>query len=104
MSNNVVNRTSEIGLRMALGARKRDVLELVMGQTGRLVFMGFVIGLPGCLAATRLLGSLFYGFAPADSITILFAMSIMAAVTAGAGYLPARRASRVAPIVALKHD
>ena len=104
MSYNVTSRTNEIGVRMALGARRFQVVRLVMKQTGRLVLIGLVIGLPACFAVTQVIASLFYGIAPTDPFTIALAMLIMVGVTALAGYLPACRAARVNPIVALRHE
>jgi predicted permease len=104
MSYNVARRTHEIGVRMALGAQRRDVVGLVLRQTMRLVVIGVIIGISAALGATRLIASLLYGVTPNDPITIALAGLLLLTVAALAGYLPARRASRVEPMVALRHD
>jgi ABC-type antimicrobial peptide transport system permease subunit len=103
-SYNVARRTHEIGIRMALGAQKRDVVGLVMRQTMLLVGIGVVIGIIAVVGATRLIASLLYGVTPNDPITIALAGSLLLTVAALAGYLPARRASRVDPMVALRSE
>ncbi len=104
MSYSVARRTNEIGIRMALGAQARDVLGLVMGESMRLVAAGIVIGLVVAIAAGRLVASLLFGLAATDAMTILVATLVMLVVAATAGYLPARRASRVDPLVALHYE
>ena len=100
----VARRTNEIGIRMALGARAGDVLRLVMSESMRLVAIGVAIGLAVALAAGRLVSSLLFGLGATDATTILVATVVMVAVSALAGYLPARRASRVDPLVALHYE
>ena len=100
----VARRTNEIGIRMALGARAGDVLRLVMSESMRLVAIGVAIGLAVAMAAGRLVSSLLFGLGATDAITILVATVVMVAVSALAGYLPARRASRVDPLVALHYE
>ena len=104
MSYSVARRTNEIGIRMALGARAGDVLRLVMSESMRLVAIGVAIGLAVAMAAGRLVSSLLFGLGATDAITILVATVVMVAVSALAGYLPARRASRVDPLVALHYE
>jgi len=104
MSYSVARRTNEIGIRMALGAQRGDVLRLVMRESMVLVVIGIVIGLVGALAASRLVAALLYGLAPTDVATITTATLAMASVSAIAGYLPARRAARVDPLVALHYE
>jgi len=104
MSYSVARRTNEIGIRMALGAQARDVLGLVMGESMRLVAFGIVIGLVVAMAAGRLVASLLFGLAATDAMTMLVATLVMLVVAATAGYLPARRASRVDPLVALHYE
>ena len=104
MSYTVARRTHEIGIRMALGAQRYDVLRLVMGESMALVVAGVAIGLAAALAASRLVASLLFGLAPTDALTMLFATTVMVAVSAIAGYLPARRASRVDPMIALHYE
>jgi ABC-type antimicrobial peptide transport system permease subunit len=100
----VVRRTNEIGIRVALGAAQRDMLRLVLQETMILVALGIGIGLPVALASTRLIRNQLFGLEPNDPFTICAATLIMLAVSAFAGYLPARRASRVDPMVALRHE
>ena len=104
MSYGVARRTHEIGIRMALGAEARDVLWLVMRETLLLVLIGIVIGLPTALAATQLISSMLFGLTATDPVTISLATIFMIGVAAFAGYLPARRASRVDPMVALRYE
>jgi ABC-type antimicrobial peptide transport system permease subunit len=101
MSYSVARRTNEIGIRMALGARREDVLRLVLGESMVLVVTGVVLGVATALAASRLVTKLLFGLAPTDILSVLGAVLVMMLVSAIAGYLPARRASRVDPMVAL---
>ncbi len=104
MSYNVSRRTNEIGIRMALGAQRQDVLRLVMGESMLLVAIGVVTGLGIAIAASRLVATLLFGLPPTDPLAIATAMGVMIAVSSLAGYLPARRASRVDPMVALHYE
>jgi ABC-type antimicrobial peptide transport system permease subunit len=104
MSYNVSRRTNEIGIRMALGAQRGDVLGLVMRESMLLVAAGVAVGLTAALFASRLLTTLLFGLAPRDPLTLVAAVAVMAAVSALAGFLPARRASRVDPMVALRYE
>jgi predicted permease len=101
MSYAVARRTAEIGIRMALGAQRAHVLGLVMRESMALVLIGIAIGLATALAAGRWVQSLLYGLAPSDLATLAGAIGLLTAVSAVAGYLPARRASRVDPLIAL---
>jgi predicted permease len=103
MSYSVARRTNEIGVRMALGAQRRDVLRLVMRESMTLVAAGGAIGLGAAVAAGRLVSSLLFGLATTDPLAMAGALTMLALVSALAGYLPARRASRIDPMVAL-HD
>jgi len=103
-SYDVARRTQEIGIRMALGAGAKDVTRLMLGETATLVLMGVAIGMGVALAATRFVASLLYGLTPDDPLTLSLAVILLLAVTALAAYLPARRAARVDPIVALRHE
>jgi predicted permease len=104
MSYSVARRTNEIGIRMALGAQPLDVLRLLMGESMVLVATGIVIGVAATLGAGRLVASLLYGLAATDVATMALAVMLMVVVSAFAGYLPARRASRVDPMVALHYE
>jgi predicted permease len=104
MSYNVSRRTNEIGIRMALGAQRQDVLGLVLRESMILVVIGVVAGLSIAIAASGLVSKLLYGLPPRDIMTMLLAVGVMVAVSALAGYLPARRASLVDPMVALHYE
>jgi macrolide transport system ATP-binding/permease protein len=104
MAYDVARRTTEIGIRTALGASARQVEWLVLRETLWLVGIGVMIGLGAALGATRLIQSLLFDVQPHDPLTIGLAVLVLLAVGAVAGYLPARRASRVDPMVALRHD
>jgi ABC-type antimicrobial peptide transport system permease subunit len=98
----VARRTQEIGVRMALGARRGDVLRLIVGQGARLAVLGVVIGIVASLAVTRLLSSLLFGVGAMDPITFAGVAALLAAVALLASYIPARRAVRLDPTVALR--
>lgn len=104
MSYNVARRTNEIGVRMALGAGRGTVVGMVMRESLVLVSIGIIVGLSAALAASRLVTTLLFGLAPTDSITLLIAISVMIGVSTLAGYLPARTASRVDPMEALRYE
>jgi predicted permease len=104
MSYSVSRRTNEIGIRMALGAQRQDVLRLVMQESMILVAVGVIIGMAIALGASRFVATLLYGLAATDVMTIVTSISVMIVVAALAGFVPARRASRVDPMVALRWD
>jgi predicted permease len=104
MSYSVSRRTNEIGIRMALGARSQDVLRLVMRESMILVIVGVAIGIAIALGTSRFVSSLLFGLPPTDVVSMITATLVMIAVSAFAGYLPARRASRVDPMVALHQE
>ncbi len=104
MSYGVARRTNEIGIRMALGARRASVLWLVLRESLLLVAIGLVVGVITSLALTRTAASLLYELKPNDPLTIASATLLLAAVAALAGYLPARRAARVDPMIALRDE
>jgi putative ABC transport system permease protein len=97
----VVQRTHEIGIRMALGAQARDVLKLIVRQGMSLAVIGIALGLAGAFALTRLLASLLFGVGATDPMTFLWIPVLLASVSFFACYLPARRAARLDPIKAL---
>jgi predicted permease len=100
----VAHRTAEIGVRMALGAQKSDVLWLVMRETLVLLAAGAAMGVPAALAAARLIKSLLFGLDPSDPLTIACATVVLFAAGALAGFLPARRAASVEPTLALRSE
>jgi predicted permease len=102
MSYAVARRRNEIGIRMALGATSPRVSRMVMRESMVLVLIGMAIGLGAALAAARVVSSLLFGLTPTDPVTILCAVLLMTSVAALAGYLPARRASQVDPLVSLR--
>ena len=104
MSYSMSRRTSEIGIRMALGASGSSVLRMVLRETFRLVAMGVGIGLPCALGASRLLASQLFGLSWTDPATIAMAILMIFGTTLLAGYVPARRAARVDPMSALRND
>jgi predicted permease len=104
MSYSVVRRTNEIGIRAALGATRRDVVWLVLRETMLLVALGIAIGLPAAIASARLIRDQLFGLEPADPLTVCGATLAIVAVAALAGYLPARRAAQVDPMVALRYE
>jgi ABC-type antimicrobial peptide transport system permease subunit len=104
MSYAIARRTSEIGIRMALGAQKGDVIKMVLRESLLLVLIGVVIGLGTVLATTRFVSTMLYGLTPTDPATLALAVLVLVAVAALAGYLPARRAAQVDPLVALRYE
>jgi ABC-type antimicrobial peptide transport system permease subunit len=104
MSYSVGLRRREMALRMALGARAGSLIGLVLGQGMRLVAVGVVLGVVAALAFSRVLEGLLYGVAPNDPLTIVAVVVLLSAVALLANLLPARRAARVDPVVALRHE
>jgi putative ABC transport system permease protein len=100
----VARRTHEIGVRMALGARGGDVVRLVLGQGLRVTAIGICFGVAGALGLTRFLGSLLYEVQPTDPPTFVAVLLLLLSVSVAASYLPARRAMRVDPMVALRYE
>jgi putative ABC transport system permease protein len=101
---NVAQRTHEIGIRMALGARRANVLALVLGQGTRLMLIGIGSGVVAALLLTRLMQSLLFGVSAADPLTFILVSLLLAAVSLLASYFPARYATSVSPTVALRYD
>ena len=104
ISYSVAQRTQEIGIRMALGASARHVQGRIVGQTVRLAAVGIAIGIAASVLLGRSIGSLLYGVTAADPATFAAMLLVLGFVAALAGYLPARRASRIDPLVALRAE
>ena len=104
MAYSVAQRTREIGVRMALGAHARDVLGLMLRDGMKLAGLGVALGLPAAFALTRLMRSMLFGTSPADPATFAAVAALLLLVAGAASYLPAWRATRVDPLVALHHD
>jgi ABC-type antimicrobial peptide transport system permease subunit len=100
----VGQRIPEIGIRLALGAQRDDVLRLILGEGLRMAFLGVAIGLAGALALSRLLADLLFGISAADPVTFAGVAVLLTAIAIAACYIPARRAMRVDPIVALRYE
>jgi ABC-type antimicrobial peptide transport system permease subunit len=104
MSYNVVRRANEIGIRMALGAQRNGVMWLVLRETLMLLVLGIGLGVPAALAATRLVQSQLFGLSAFDPATLALAIAVIGLVTMTAGYLPARRATGMDPLAALRYE
>ena len=104
MSYSVVQRTNEIGIRLALGAQSRDVLVMIIKQGGKLIIVGLAIGLVGAFAATRVIASLLFGVTTKDPFTFVAAAVLLAIVALLACYVPAWRATKVDPLEALRYE
>jgi predicted permease len=104
MTYNVVRRTHEIGVRMALGAPKGGVLWMVLKESLLLLVIGLALGVPAALAANHVIRAGLFGVSPSDPLTLVVAVLVLAVVILGAAYLPARRATQVDPMVALRYE
>jgi putative ABC transport system permease protein len=100
----VTERTHELGVRMALGADRRDVLRIVLGEAAWLAAGGVALGVAGALGATRLIGALLFGVTATDALTFCAIAMLLASTALVASYIPARRATQVDPMVALRYE
>ena len=100
----VARRSTEIGVRMALGARGGDILRLILRETAFLLAIGVGVGVGLAIAGGHTASSLLFRVRPYDPITLLASIALLAAVAFGASYLPARRATRIEPVLALRTD
>ena len=104
MSYSVTRRTREIGVRVALGAQQKSVLWMILRETLALTLLGIALGIPSGLAASRLIASMLFGLSPNDLSTIVTACLLLLVVAFFAGYLPARKASSIDPILTLRTE
>jgi putative ABC transport system permease protein len=104
LAQSVSQRTPEIGVRLALGAQRRDILRLILGQGTKLTLMGVVVGVIAAIALTRLMSSLLFAVSPIDPLTFASVIVLLTLVALLASYIPARRAMRVDPMVALRYE
>jgi putative ABC transport system permease protein len=104
MAQVVSQRTNEIGIRMALGADIRHVRQLILWRGGWLIGIGLISGIFGALALTRVLRNALFGVAPSDPLTFISGLLLLGTIALFACYLPARRASRIDPMLALRHE
>jgi ABC-type antimicrobial peptide transport system permease subunit len=100
----VAQRTGEIGIRMALGAARETITRMILGETLRVVIGGIAVGVPATLLITRVLRSQLYHLSPYDSATIIAAVIALACISLTAALLPARKASKIDPLTALRHE
>lgn len=97
-------RTNEIGIRMAMGAQRSDIFKMALTEGAAIIFMGVAAGMGGSLALTGFLRSMLFAVRPTDPVTFGSIAALLAAVTLLACFIPARRATRVDPLVALRHE
>ncbi|HEY4677323.1 MAG TPA: ABC transporter permease [Candidatus Angelobacter sp.] len=104
LSYSVAGRTREIGVRMALGAQRGSVLKMILREAGTLVLLGVVIGIPSAILASRLFSSMLFGLKGTDPVSMLLVIAVLLAITLVASYIPARRATKVDPMIALRYE
>jgi ABC-type antimicrobial peptide transport system permease subunit len=104
ISYSVAQRTREFGIRMALGAPRKDVLGMVLIQAARLTAVGMILGLVAALGVGRIISNFLYGVKPADPFTFITVPLLLLVMSLFACYVPARRATQVAPVIALRSD
>jgi putative ABC transport system permease protein len=104
MAYSVSQRTRELGIRMALGASRSEVLRMIVGQGLRLTLLGVVLGLAASFAASRLIASLLIDVSPTDVLTFVVVPVVLTLAALGASYIPALRATRIDPLVALRYE
>jgi predicted permease len=104
LSYSVAGRTREIGVRMALGAQRGSVLKMILHEAGKLVLLGVVIGIPSAILASRLFSSMLFGLKSTDPVSMILVIAVLLAITLLASYIPARRATKVDPMIALRYE
>ncbi len=104
LSYSVGGRTREIGVRMALGAQRGSVLKMILQEAGKLVLLGVVIGIPSAVLASRLFSSMLFGLKGTDPVSMLLVIAVLLVITLLASYIPARRATKVDPMIALRYE
>jgi predicted permease len=104
LSYSVAGRTREIGVRMALGAQRGSVLKMILQEAGILVLVGVVIGIPSAILASRLFSAMLFGLKGTDPVSMLLVIAVLLAITLLASYIPARRATKVDPMIALRYE
>jgi putative ABC transport system permease protein len=104
LSYSVQQRSQEIGIRMALGGRAADILRMIVGEGMKLAGVGIVIGVAGALGLSRLVTALLFGVKPYDPWTFVSVVAVLALVALAACWIPAQRATRVDPLLALRHE
>jgi predicted permease len=104
LSYSVAGRTREIGVRMALGAQRGSVLKMILQEAGILVLIGVVIGIPSAILTSRLFSSMLFGLKGTDPVSMLLVIAVLLTITLLASYIPARRATKVDPMIALRYE
>jgi ABC-type antimicrobial peptide transport system permease subunit len=104
LSYSVAGRTREIGVRMALGARRSSVLGMVLQEAGKLVLLGVMIGVPAALFSSRFFSSMLFGLSRTDPVSMAVVIAILVGIALVASFIPARRATKVDPMVALRYE